>query len=92
MLKLQVTTRFKKDIKRMQKQGKPMHILKSVIDDLLEEKPLDAKYRDHALVGNYIGFRECHLMSDWLLVYSIDHITLILTAYRTGTHSDLFDE
>ena len=48
------------------------------------------KYHDHSLSGNYTGFRECHILPDWLLVYAIDHGNLILTASRTGTHSDLF--
>ena len=45
---------------------------------------------DHALIGDYIGFRECHILPDWLLIYAIDHGQLILTASRTDTHSDLF--
>ena len=69
-----------------------MSLLKAVIDDLLEEKVLDKKYLDHALAGNYIGFRECHILSDWLLIYAVDHDKLILTATRTGSHSELFDE
>ncbi len=38
----------------------------------------------------YLGHRECHIMPDWLLIYKINHNTLILTLTRTGTHSDLF--
>ncbi|OON86198.1 addiction module toxin RelE [Oribacterium sp. C9] len=90
MLTLKPTTKFKKDYKRMKKQGKDMFLLKSVIDDLLDEKVLDEKYQDHPLVGNYIGFRECHIQPDWLLIYAIDNDQLILTASRTGSHSDLF--
>ena len=63
-----------------------------VIDDLLAEKILPKKNRDHALTGNYLGFRECHIQPDWLLIYAVDHGQLVLTASRTGTHSDLFDE
>ena len=63
MLTLKPTTKFKKDYKRMKKQGKDMTLLQTVIDDLLEEKVLDEKYRDHGLVGNYIGFRECHILT-----------------------------
>ncbi|MBR1523131.1 MAG: type II toxin-antitoxin system YafQ family toxin [Lachnospiraceae bacterium] len=74
----------------MKKQGKDMSLLESVIDDLLDEKVLDEKYQDHPLVGNYIGFRECHIQPDWLLIYAIDNDQLILTASRTGSHSDLF--
>ena len=89
MLTLKPTKKFKKDYKRMKKQGRNMLLLKSVIDDLLEEKTPDGKYQDHPLVGNYTGFRECHIQPDWLLIYAIDHDQLILTASRTGSHSDL---
>ena len=65
-------------------------MLDFVIQTLREEKPLAEKHRDHALVGNYIGFRECHIAPDWLLVYAIDEGKLILTASRTGSHADLF--
>ena len=64
MLLLKTTARFRKDYKRMKKQGKDLSLLESVIDDLLSEKTLEAKYRDHALSGNYIGFRECHILPD----------------------------
>ena len=92
MLTLKTTSKFRKDYKRMKSQGRNMALLQEVIDTLLEEKPLDAKHRDHPLSGNYIGFRECHVLSDWLLIYAITHDQLLLTASRTGTHSDLFDE
>lgn len=92
MLTLKTTSKFRKDYKRMKSQGKNMALLEQVIDTLLEEKPLDAKHHDHPLSGNYIGFRECHVLSDWLLIYAVNHDQLLLTASRTGTHSDLFDE
>lgn len=57
---------------------------------ILEEKLLAEKYHDHSLSGNYTGFRECHILPDWLLIYAIKKDKLILTASRTGTHSDLF--
>ena len=76
----------------MKKQGKDLSRLQAVIDTLLAGVPLDARHRDHALTGNYTGFRECHIQPDWLLIYTIDNNQLILTASRTGSHSDLFDE
>lgn len=90
MLELIVTSQFKKDLKRVRKQGKDLNLLQNVLQMLLDENELDVKYRDHALTGNYAGFRECHIQPDWLLVYMINHNELILTASRTGTHSDLF--
>ena len=92
MLQLVTTTKFRKDYKRIKKRGYDLSLLENVLDTLLREETLDQKYRDHALTGNYIGFRECHIQSDWLLIYAINASELILTASRTGTHSDLFDE
>ncbi|MDO4322029.1 MAG: type II toxin-antitoxin system YafQ family toxin [Lachnospiraceae bacterium] len=51
---------------------------------------LPDKNRDHALSGDYAGFRECHIQPDWLLVYRIENEELLLFLFRTGTHSDLF--
>ena len=67
-----------------------MRLLNDVINLLLNEQTLGEQYRDHGLVGNYAGFRECHISPNWLLIYAIDNKQLILTASRTGTHSDLF--
>ncbi len=92
MLQLVTTTKFRKDYKRIKKRGNDLSLLENVLDTLLREETLDQKYKDHALTGNYIGFRECHIQSDWLLIYAINASELILTASRTGTHSDLFDE
>ena len=92
MLKLQTTSKFRKDYKLAKKRGLDINLLEDVINQLLEEKPLDKKHKDHALTGNYIGFRECHIQPDWLLIYAVDKNQLVLTASRTGTHSDLFDE
>ena len=91
MLTLQTTGKFRKDYKLAKKRGLPMQELENVLQMLLEECPLDAKHRDHALTGNYLGFRECHIRPDWLLIYTVDHGTLILTAARTGSHADLLE-
>lgn len=90
MLTLITTTQFKKDLKRIRKRGLDLNSLKFVLDTLQKQEALPLKYRDHALVGNYRGFRECHIESDWLLIYTISNEKLILTAARTGSHSDLF--
>ena len=90
LLELNKTTQFKKDLKRAIKRGLPIHLLDAVILLLREQKPLDPQYRDHDLIGDYKGFRECHIQSDWLLIYRVDNENLILVATRTGTHSDLF--
>ncbi len=91
-LKVQFYTQFKKDIKIAKKRHLDMSILKEVVDKLSEGKALEPKYRDHALKGNYLNYRECHLQPDWLLIYKISDDTLTLVLARTGTHSDLFDK
>ena len=91
MLTLKTTSRFRKDYKRAKKRGLDLSLLAAVIDTLLAGQALDAKHRDHALAGEYAGFRECHILPDWLLIYFIHQETLILTVSRTGTHSDLFE-
>ena len=81
-------TRFKKDIKRLKKRGKDMEKLKAVIEKLLNNEVLEPKYKDHALTGNWNGYRDCHLEADWILIYKITESNLFLV--RSGSHSDLF--
>ena len=71
MLRLETTGQFRKDYKRVKKRGYDMNLLENVIQSLLEERLLAAKYHDHPLTGNYTGFRECHVLPDWLLIYTI---------------------
>lgn len=91
MLEIILSNRFKKDLKFAAKRGYDLDLLSKVVDLLAAQEKLPAKYKDHELVGNYIGFRECHIQPDWLLVYRIQSDALILFLSRTGTHSDLFD-
>jgi mRNA interferase YafQ len=91
-LKLVPTSQFKKDYKLAKKRGYDISLLEEVLESLRKGEKLEERLRDHALVGRYLGFRECHILPDWLLIYAIDGDRLILTAVRTGTHSDLFDE
>ena len=90
MLRLEVTNKFKRDYKLCKKRGLDMSLLSDIVDTLLKEEPLPERCRDHALTGNYDGFRECHIQPDWLLVYAVKREELVLTTSRTGTHSDLF--
>ena len=83
------TNRFKKDLKLMVRRGHDPERIKRVIRDLIKEKILDQKYRDHVLTGNFKSRRECHIEPDWLLIYRIDESRIIFE--RTGTHSDLFE-
>ena len=88
MLNLTVTGQYKRDHKTILKRGWNVGSLKTVLDVLLNEEKLDRKYHDHELSGNYVGYRECHIESDWLLIYKIADGQLKLQ--RTGSHSDLF--
>ena len=90
LLELKQTSQFKKDLRRMSKRGVDMGFLDEVILLLRERKPLPEKYVDHALTGNWAGYRDCHIQPDWVLIYRVDNDALILTATRTGSHSDLF--
>ena len=90
MLKIVLSTRFKKDLKLAKKRGYDLNLLDEIVTTLVERKPLDGKYRDHTLTGNFDGFRECHILPDWLLIYRVDEEELFLFLSRTGTHSDLF--
>lgn len=87
---IKYTSQFKKDFKLAKKQGKNIDKLFAVIEKLANGETLEPKYRDHDLVGNYKGCRECHIEPDWLLVYEIFEDVLVLMLYRTGSHSDLF--
>ncbi len=88
MLNIQYTTQFKKDFKRIKKQQKDLSKLQYVIEELANEIQLPPKYRDHSLIGNWKNHNECHIESDWILIYRISQDTLILE--RTGSHSELY--
>lgn len=84
------TPKFKRDYKLMQKRGYEIESIKDVITKLANGEELPERNRDHALTGNYKGYRECHIKPDWLLIYQIVDEELILFLTRTGTHADLF--
>ena len=84
------TKQFQQDLKRSTKRGQNLQLLTDVIRKLAAGEPLPEKNRDHALKGEYAGCRECHITSDWLLIYAIRNDMLELYLTRTGTHSDLF--
>ena len=90
MYRIRWTASFKQDYKLAQKRGKKMERLTHVVDILASGEKLPPEYKDHDLRGDYTGYRECHVESDWLLVYKIAKNVLLLTLYRTGSHSDLF--
>lgn len=91
MLIPQETTRFRRDIKRMHRRGKDLEKIKGIIRLLVAQTPLPERMRDHVLVGDWQGYRECHIEPDWLLIYRSDAEAGTLTLVRTGSHADLFD-
>lgn len=84
------TSKFQKDVKRVQRRGYDLSLLTNVIKTLADGGSLPEKNRDHSLSGDYAGCRECHIAPDWLLIYELSAGDLILYLTRTGTHSDLF--
>nr|WP_314994377.1 type II toxin-antitoxin system YafQ family toxin [uncultured Treponema sp.] len=90
MLDLVYTSQFKKDYKLAQKRHVDIDELFKVISMLQKQEPLPEEKRDHSLVGNYKGYRECHVRPDLLLIYTIKKKELELLLFRIGTHSDLY--
>jgi len=79
---------FRRDVKLAERRGKDLSKLRELILLLAEGQPLPPRYKDHPLSGDWKHFRDCHLESDWLLIYKIEGDDVYLV--RTGTHSDLF--
>lgn len=86
------TTQFKKDYKNACKRGLKIELLDNIIRTLSRNEELPAKNKDHALIGNWEGHRECHIQPDWLLIYRIENDVLVLTLARTGSHSDILGD
>jgi len=82
------TRQFEKDVKRLCRRGKNLEKLKMVIRSLVAGEALDAIHRDHKLLGSYRGRHECHIESDWLLIYKVARGSIIFE--RSGSHADLF--
>lgn len=88
MKKVSQTKQFSRDVDRMRKRGKDLEKLQEIVKLLAEDTPLPANYRDHPLIGSWQSSRDCHIETDWILIYTADKDSLRLE--RTGTHSDLF--
>lgn len=86
------TSHFKKDFKRILKQGKDENKFLDVIKLLANGQELEPKYKNHNLINdkNYKTCYECHIEPDWLLVYQINDEVLVLLLFATGSHSELF--
>ena len=87
---VQYTTQYRRDFKKVMKQDKDMSLLHEVIELLANDRPLPEKHHDHALHGNWKGYRECHVTPDWLLVYrKTGKSELLLILARLASHSEL---
>ncbi len=90
MYEVKPTSRFKRDLKNIQRRGYDIRLLTAVIKTLASGESLAERHKDHALSGIWLKYRECHITPDWLLMYKLEDDILVLILTRTGTHSDLF--
>lgn len=88
MKRILQTSQFKRDIKKAKKRGKDIEKLKRIVSCLVQGIPLDQKYKDHPLIGQWSKSRDCHIEPDWILIYTPRNEEIILE--RIGSHSDLF--
>jgi mRNA interferase YafQ len=90
MYEIEFSNSFKKDYKLLEKRGYDLSLLVEVFEQLTKNGKVGAIYSPHPLTGNYFGYWECHIKSDWLLVWKIDKRSKVVKLIATGTHSDLF--
>ncbi len=90
MLQIEYTGQFKRDLKLSKRRNKNLDTLQKIMNLIESEQPLIPGLKDHALSGNWIGYRELHVNSDWLLIYKILPKQKTVVFVRTGSHSDLF--
>jgi mRNA interferase YafQ len=90
MLAPAYTAQFRRDVERAKRRGKNFEKWKIIVRSLLAGESLDPIHRDHRLLGSYVGRRECHIESDWLLIYKVEPPVVIFE--RMGSHADLFQE
>ncbi|MDR0231810.1 MAG: type II toxin-antitoxin system YafQ family toxin [Dysgonamonadaceae bacterium] len=90
MYNIRYTNKFKKDVRRCQRRGRDLNLLRNTVDLLARTGTLPLQYRSHSLSGKYKNRMECHIQSDWLLVWMQNDNELVMLFTDTGTHSDLF--
>lgn len=90
MLHPSTTTRFDRDKVKALKQGRDFSRLTEVMEKLIKEQPLEEKHCDHPLKGDWKGFRDCHVVNDWVLIYKVDKERKKIVFVRLGTHAELF--
>lgn len=91
MKKIVRTGQFKKDYKKLVRQGKDIQKLKAIVTKLSKGEKLTPQNKDHKLTGRLKKYRDCHIQSDWILIYQINKKEQELILVRTGSHSELFE-
>jgi len=84
---------FKKSYKKLKKSGikdSVLNDLKLVINTLAKEEKLPELFKDHILSGEYVGYHDCHIKGDLVLIYSVEKDNLVLILIDIGSHSELF--
>lgn len=96
MIKYEIvySTKFKKSLKKIIKQGKNIDKLLDIVDKLVIKESLDSRYKDHALYDDkrYKGCRDCHIEPDWVLIYKYLEKEIVLLLVNTGSHSEVLDK
>lgn len=90
MKKIVRTGQFKKDYKKLVRQGKDIRELKAIVTKLSKGEKLPPQNKDHKLTGRLGKYRDCHIQSDWILIYQINKKEQELILVRMGSHSELF--
>lgn len=92
--KVVFSLRFKKDLKKILKQGKNIEELENIVQKLTNKEELEPKYRNHKLIDDkyYKNCNECHIRPDRLLIYQYNEEELLLLLMNTGSHSGLFNK
>ena len=90
MFKSKISKGFKKDVEKARRQKKDLELLSTVMHALLSEKQLDPIFQDHPLKGRWSGYRDCHITSDWVMIYRILTEERIIKFERLGSHAELF--
>ncbi len=91
MLEVRFSAKAQKDLKLLEKRGYDMSKFAETVFELAQNRGMPRMFKDHPLRGNWVGYRECHIESDWLLIYKINIATSELYLTRTGTHADLLN-